>query len=461
MTGEVLRVFRIDVPLLDRMAAGGGGGEALRLLGDAEYARRLLLLRALLDRAREHGGGVAAEVAGLFEVLARARRADPGVTRRVLTHPSVGSRLVATWQELAKPGPALPLAEVAAAVAVAAGVPAEVTLAGRGPGAVLPGVGAAVLADAAPGTRVRLRAGALESEGGTSVRVPGGGPCEALPQAGAGGRWWPLRVVWPESARGGGRAADVPGVVLDDVDPVAAPGVPRMRLGTGEVRAWRDGAAGAMRLLRARHPGYAGEVAVGLRALVPLPADDATHRSSSAAERFGAVVMTRPASHQWFAETLVHETQHSKLVAVLHLIDLVEPGASRGPLLYAPWRDDPRPPAALLHGTYAFLSVARFWAVEAASASDPGRRYDAQVRCARWREAAAEAAGTLLAHGDVLTGTGRRFVTVMDAELAELRRVPLSVAAVREARREAEEHRRLWRSRHAEHTDEQAHSRTM
>ncbi|GAA3208386.1 hypothetical protein GCM10020256_04820 [Streptomyces thermocoprophilus] len=49
----------------------------------------------------------------------------------------------------------------------------------------------------------------------------------------------------------------------------------------------------------------------------------------------------------------------------------------------------------------------------------------------------------------------------MDAELAELRRVPLSVAAVREARREAEEHRRLWRSRHAEHTDEQAHSRTM
>ncbi|GAA3208382.1 hypothetical protein GCM10020256_04800 [Streptomyces thermocoprophilus] len=187
MTGEVLRVFRIDVPLLDRMAAGGGGGEALRLLGDAEYARRLLLLRALLDRAREHGGGVAAEVAGLFEVLARARRADPGVTRRVLTHPSVGSRLVATWQELAKPGPALPLAEVAAAVAVAAGVPAEVTLAGRGPGAVLPGVGAAVLADAAPGTRVRLRAGALESEGGTSVRVPGGGPCEALPQAGRGG----------------------------------------------------------------------------------------------------------------------------------------------------------------------------------------------------------------------------------------------------------------------------------
>ncbi|GAA3208384.1 hypothetical protein GCM10020256_04810 [Streptomyces thermocoprophilus] len=60
----------------------------------------------------------------------------------------------------------------------------------------------------------------------------------------------------------------------------------------------------------------------------------------------------------------------------------------------------------MLHGTYAFLSVARFWAVEAASASDPGRRYDAQVRCARWREAAAEAAGTLLAHGDVLTGTG-------------------------------------------------------
>ncbi|MFH8933560.1 aKG-HExxH-type peptide beta-hydroxylase [Streptomyces griseosporeus] len=539
-----LRAFRLDVSLLEALARGGGGAGALRLLADAEYGRRLLLLRAVLDRARERGGAVAAEVAGLFAVLAQARRAAPEATRRVLTHPSVGPRLVATWQALGDPDPgpvaALPLAEVTASAALAAGLPAEVTLTAQGPGAVLPGLGAAVLPDTPPGSPVRLRAGVLEAEGGGSVRVWGVGAggrtppgAEARGEAAAGAearggaaaspgtrgeaaagpdaqakapagaevaqiraadiaqaqteaavgaeaqlrttsaraqgwasvgadlqgegeaRWWALRVVWAPRGGGGppgglggpdgaGRSASA--VLLDDVDPVAAAGAPRVRLGDGEVRAWQAGAAAALRLLRMRHPGYAGEVAAGLRALVPLPADPGAHRSGSAAERFGGVTLTRPASPLTFAETLVHETQHSKLVAVMHLVDLLDTDAGEQPLLYAPWRDDPRPPAGLLHGTYAFLSVARFWSVEAGAARDPERRYDAQVRCARWREAAAEAAGTLLAHADVLTGTGRRFVTVMDAALTGLRRVPLPAAAVREARRQAEEHRTRWRA---------------
>ncbi|MFF9623359.1 aKG-HExxH-type peptide beta-hydroxylase [Streptomyces griseosporeus] len=452
-----LRAFRIDAPLLEALAGGGGGAGAVRLLADAEYGRRLLLLRAVLDRAREHGGAVAAEVAELFAVLARARRVAPEATRRVLTHPSVGPRLVATWQTLAGPGPAaaLPLSEVTAAVALASGLPDEVNLTAQGPGAVLPGVGAAVLPDATPGSPVRLRDGVLAAEGGGSVPVrrlgagpPGGAGADAPARAHAPGEgetgWWALRVLWAPGD--GGPAAG--GVVLDDVDPVAAPGVPRVRLGCGEVRAWQAAAAVALRVLRVRHPGYAGEVAAGLRALVPLPGDAGAHRSGSAAERFGGVTLTRPTGPLAFAETLVHEMQHSKLVALMHLVDLLDTGPGPQPLLYAPWRDDPRPPAGLLHGTYAFLSVARFWSVEAGAAAGPERRYDAQVRCARWREAAAETAGTLLAHGDVLTPTGRRFVTAMDAALAGLRRIPLPAPAVREARRQAEEHRTRWRARH-------------
>ncbi|MFF9275770.1 aKG-HExxH-type peptide beta-hydroxylase [Streptomyces griseosporeus] len=479
-----LRSFRLDVSLLEALARGGGGAGALRLLADAEYGRRLLLLRAVLDRARERGGAVAAEVAGLYAVLAQARRAAPEATRRVLAHPSVGPRLVAAWQALGDPDPgpvaSLPLAEVTASAALAAGLPAEVTLTAQGPGAVLPGLGAAVLPDAPPGSPVRLRGGVLEAEGGGSVPVRGVGPgsrtppgaqaqaaattgaaaqeraCAGADVQGEEARWWALRVAWaPADGSGpadglggpGGAGRSVSAILLDDVDPVAAAGAPRVRLGAGEVRAWQAGAAAALRLLRVRHPGYAGEVAAGLRALVPLPADADAHRSGSAAERFGGVTLTRPASPLTFAETLVHETQHSKLVAVMHLVDLLDSGAGEQPLLYAPWRDDPRPPAGLLHGTYAFLSVARFWSVEAGAARDPERRYDAQVRCARWREAAAEGAGTLLAHADVLTGTGRRFVTVMDAALAGLRRVPLPAAAVREARRQAEEHRTRWRAR--------------
>ncbi|MFE2262402.1 aKG-HExxH-type peptide beta-hydroxylase [Streptomyces griseosporeus] len=487
-----LRAFRLDVSLLEALAGGGGGAGALRLLADAEYGRRLLLLRAVLDRARERGGAVAAEVAGLFAVLAQARRAAPEATRRVLAHPSVGPRLVTTWQALGDPDPgpvaALPLAEVTASAALAAGLPAEVTLTAQGPGAVLPGLGAAVLPDAPPGSPVRLRGGVLEAEDGGSVpvwgvgagsRTPSGAQVRAEATTGAaaqvwaaeaqerasagadvqgegGARWWALRVVWAPGDGGGpaeglggpdGAGRSVSAILLDDVDPVAAAGAPRVRLGAGEVRAWQAEAAAALRLLRVRHPGYAGEVAAGLRALVPLPAGAGAHRSGSAAERFGGVTLTRPASPLTFAETLVHETQHSKLVAVMHLVDLLDADAGEQPLLYAPWRDDPRPPAGLLHGTYAFLSVARFWSVEARAARDPERRYDAQVRCARWREAASEAAGTLLAHADVLTGTGRRFVIVMDAALAGLRRVPLPAAAVREARRQAEEHRTRWRTR--------------
>ncbi|MCH0565702.1 MULTISPECIES: HEXXH motif-containing putative peptide modification protein [unclassified Streptomyces] len=442
-----LRAFRIGAPLLDALARGGGGAGAVLLLADAEYGRRLLLLRAVLDRAREHGGAVAAGASGLFEVLAGARRTAPDATRRVLGHPSVGPRLVMSWRALAQPGPvaSLPLSDVAAAAAVATGQHAEVTLTASGPGAVLPGVGAAVLPGAARGSALLLRDGVLETEGGTRLRVAGpgtrseGGTPVRTPGA-EGARWWPPPRV--EGTR----------AVLDDVDPVAAAGAPRVRLNGDEVRAWRSGTTGALRLLRARHPGHAAEVVAGLRALVPLPAAGGdVHRSGSAAEMFGGVALTLPASAAALAETLVHEVQHSKLVAVMHLVDLLDPAphAQRQRLLYAPWRDDPRPLSGLLHGTYAFLSVARFWFVEAQAARTAPERHRAQVRCARWREAAAEAAATLLAHEDGLTHTGHRFVAVMHAALAELSEVPLPAAAVREARRHAEGHRVRWMARNA------------
>ncbi|MBN0042724.1 radical SAM protein [Streptomyces actuosus] len=441
-----LRPFRIGGPLLDALARGGGGAGAVLLLADAEYGRRLLLLRAVLDRAREHGGAVAAGAAGLFGVLAEARRTAPDATRRVLGHPSVGPRLVMSWRALAEPGPvaSLPLSDVAAAVAVAAGQDAEVTLTASGPGAVLPGVGTAVLPGATRGSAVVLRGGVLETEGGARLRVTAPGPrCEGGAPVGApdaeGARWWSLRGV--EGTR----------AVLDDVDPVAAAGAKRTRLACEEVRAWRSGTAGALWLLRARHPVHAAEVAAGLRALVPLAAaGGSVHRSGSAAEMFGGVALTLPASAPAFAETLVHELQHSKLVAVMHLVDLLDTAPqAQQQRLYAPWRDDPRPLSGLLHGTYAFLSVARFWFVEAQSARTAPERHRAQVWCARWREAAAEAAATLLAHEDGLTHTGHRFVAVMHAALAELRGVPLPAAAVREARRYAEGHRVRWMARNA------------
>ncbi|MFQ6147806.1 HEXXH motif domain-containing protein [Streptomyces seoulensis] len=423
--------YRLSAPVFQALARGGGGAPAVRLLADAEYGRRLLLLRAVLDRAREHGGSTETRVRHLFGVLSEARRTAPAATRRVLAHPSVGPRLVTTWRALEQPGPdsALPLAAVAAAAAAAAGLDTPVAFHTTGPGAVLPAVGTAPLPGAGRGGAVRLRGRRLEYGDGARAWLP---PPAELPRERPG--WWPLRAV----AAGG--------VVLDDADP--ADGTAPARLSAAELRSWRTQTALALRLLRTRHAGYAAELAAGLRALTPVAKDDGdrAHHSGSSAEMFGGVALSRPACARSLAETLVHEMQHSKLLAVTHLVDLLDPAApDDAPLHYAPWREDPRPLSGLLHGTYAFLSVARFWAAEAAAEPGSEERYRAQVRCARWRGAAAEGAGTILTDGaDRLTPTGRRFVTGMAHALAELTGTPLPASAVREARRQAEEHRGRW-----------------
>ncbi|MFS4104809.1 aKG-HExxH-type peptide beta-hydroxylase [Streptomyces sp. PD-S100-1] len=429
-----LRPYRLSDPVFEALARGGGGAPAVRLLADAEYGRRLLLLRAVLDRAREHGGATQAEVRHLFGVLAEARRTAPAATRRVLAHPSTGPRLVTTWRALERPGQgaALPLASVAAAAALAAGLDLPVAFRATGRGAVLPGLGTVPLPGTGPDGVVRLRGRDLEYGDGTRFRLP---PPAELYRERPG--WWPLRPV------------AAPGVVLDDADTTDGPAP--ARLSAAEVRSWRTGAAFALRLLRARHAGHAGELAAGLRSLMPVPVDDGdgAHHSGSSAEMFGGVALSRPVCARAFAETLVHEMQHSKLLAVTHLVDLLTPAGPDEPprLHYAPWRDDPRPLPGLLHGTYAFLSVARFWAVEAAAERDPEERYRAQVRCARWRGAAARAADVILTDGaDRLTPTGRRFVTAMAHALADLNATPLPASAVREADRQAADHRERYRA---------------
>ncbi|EFL35440.1 radical SAM domain-containing protein [Streptomyces viridochromogenes DSM 40736] len=438
--------FRLDGRRLAALARGGGGAAAVRLLGDSEYSRRLLLLRAVLDRAGECGGDSQTAVNRLFGVLSDARRTAPDVTRRILGHPSVGPRLVTTWRALDTSAPAtadpLPLAEVAAASALATGLDTSIGLTAVRPGAVLPGLGAARLPDTAPGTALLLRGNRAGSvlETGTGLRVdlP---PMTALRAEHAD--WWPLRSATAEP-----QAC----LLIDDVDQAVATGAERpYRLPADELRTWRSMAAAAMRLLRARHAEYAAELDAGLRTLTPVPlAEGARARhSASAAEMFGGVTLSRPAHARDLAETLVHEMQHSKLAAVMHLVDLLaEPGATEpGARYYAPWRDDPRPLYGLLHGTYAFLAVARFWSREAAVVSDPAQRHRAYVRCARWREAASETNEAMLADGSELTDTGRRFVATMGGSLAELCAVPLPRSAVREARRQAEAHRARWTER--------------
>jgi len=96
----------------------------------------------------------------------------------------------------------------------------------------------------------------------------------------------------------------------------------------------------------------------------------------------------------------VHEFQHTKLGAVLDLIDLVDPNTSDR--LTVGWRPDPRPIEAALQGAYAHLAIADIW--RRRSERDPALR----PRYTMYRDWTAEAIAALRA-GDWLTPPGRHF----------------------------------------------------
>jgi HEXXH motif-containing protein len=201
---------------------------------------------------------------------------------------------------------------------------------------------------------------------------------------------------------------------------------------------WRDAVGAAWRLLVRNHPAMASEVADVVSVLTPMPAARAGTRSATSADAYGCVFLSPMPDAEALAVTLVHEAQHSELAALTDLFALVEPG--REALFYAPWREDPRPPAGLLHGVYAHLGVAGFWRTR------PGPV--AQAEYARWRSAALTAADRLLGSGK-LTPTGTRFVAETAAVLRAWCAEPLPEAAVAKAAAEATAHLARWQATHS------------
>ncbi|MGC5363784.1 aKG-HExxH-type peptide beta-hydroxylase [Streptomyces sp. DT24] len=184
-------------------------------------------------------------------------------------------------------------------------------------------------------------------------------------------------------------------------------------LDTESLRRWERALAGAWRVLVERHPWHADAVAAGLSTLVPLlPKADGTAVSSVVRRGYGAVGVSLPPDPQRLALALVHEFLHIQLGALLDLVPLHGPDS--GERYEAPWRTDPRPAGALLQGTYAHLGVSDFWRVERArdaGADRPGglTRAYAEGQYGHWRDRTLEAAGTLLASGE-LTYAGSEFI---------------------------------------------------
>ncbi|WP_248782421.1 aKG-HExxH-type peptide beta-hydroxylase [Saccharothrix syringae] len=401
-----------------------------------QYSVRRLRLRAFLAVA----SGVAARLGPFADLdrawtlLAEAEQRAPEVVEDVLMSHSAGVWLSrALRQVLGTPTDATPLWSevgwfnaVVAAAAVRAGLRCEVAVPVVHGAVTLPTVGTCLLPHRFPVGHATLRT----TPAGVELDVAGR----------------PVPVRWEPVPRQRGTARGrVIEVVLDDLEPYREFGapVPPRPLDPAERDEWHKLLGEAWDLLTTRHPGPAEELSAGLAAVVPLDSRRDVFAASSAAA-FGAVAMSPKRSATEFGEALVHELQHSKVNALLDLVELHDGGDA--PVHYAPWRDDPRPVEALLHGVYAFVSVVEFWHAQRDVLPPSLARRGEFNLCHRARQVGSALDG--MSRLTSLTDLGREFVAAVAARLAvcdAVARTP-EVAAAVEAM--TADHAVTWRLRH-------------
>ncbi|MFH9262641.1 aKG-HExxH-type peptide beta-hydroxylase [Streptomyces sp. NPDC017546] len=452
----------------DELASGGGSVEAVGFLAEGERSRRLVLLRELLCRLEERPALLGPVDLGVtWRAVERAEARRPGCVEELLVSPQVGSWLAHTLRRLhgTAAGPPLwvdagHLAGVALVAALRSGTATELVVPAREGAVALPTLGLARL----PGipllgfqpVHARVREGELllaptgRGSGATALTVR---PLTAPPSA----LWWPTHRL---PVRPGG-----PEVALDDTDPYRDLGhpIPPRRLTPRELGTWRSLFAEAVALLAPgsvsgpRSPGTGpGTVRPEeIRRIVPWPGPSGpgpvAGLSASTADAFGSMVVARPPDGAALAETMVHEFQHSKLGALLHLFAMLDD--DREEEHYAPWRPDPRHLPGLLHGAYAFVGVAGFWRDRIGDrAADPLDL--APFRFALRRIQTRTVLRTLATRA-ALTGPGRRLVAGLTRTVDGWLREPVDGRAVARARAAATGHRVEWRLRNLRCADEE------
>jgi uncharacterized protein len=424
---------------LTALARGGGDKDAIDQLVVAQRSKHLILLSKVAELARrgDHPDD-ALGVAG-WQLLAHVQQRDPAAAAEVMAYPSVGAwalHVIRSGTAPAADAPAdtaspasapLPgvrpsgLAAIAAAAAIRAGLDAEIEVPVLCAGVLLPSLGTA---EAVGATAVVAAKEAEIRSADLRVRMRPGEP-----------GWRELRRATAGSLS----------VLVDDLDPFRMPtpdGGPAGRLTPSQLAELRDTLRAAWPVLSAAS---AAQIAAIVRVIVPYrpPESGDFSISVSSPQVFGTVAMSRQPDKYLCAETLVHETQHLKLCALLDLVTLTLP--DDGKRYYAPWRPDPRPVSGLLQGAYAFLGVSGFWREQRQSAPEPEVRQRAHADFARWCEGAATVAATLLRSGR-LTSAGETFVATMAEVLDEWRREPVPGDALAVARRKSERHLARWQA---------------
>ncbi|MER6331189.1 HEXXH motif domain-containing protein [Streptomyces sp. NPDC001034] len=451
-TGEHPPYHRLSAAGLSDLARGEGDGAVMAELLRAERSRRLLLLRALRNGASpdDTGPDGTDAFAQGWDLLERAQRHAPEVCEDLLMSPNTGM-----WVSLAvrrirgrvyEDAPHWVvmghLAALAAAAAARAGLEFEITVPVRRGLVPLPTLGCAVLADPEPwGTaRVTGRDGRVRVTGaGGVVEVPTDPDRRARD-------WIPVRRT---TLGTGGRTKSL---VLEDLDPYRTfpqPSDPSP-LAPEEAAYWESTLAEAWEVLFRDDPANAEAMRQGLMSVAPTPARERFRpHSSTAGDAFGGVSASRPDDVAQLAATLVHEFQHTKLGGLMHLGPLTEATTdpeAPGTLLYAPWRDDPRPLGGLLQGIYAFLGVTRFWRAHRHTA-DPAHAPLAHFEFALWRTQVWATLNAVRGH-ERLTPLGRYVVECLTERCAAWMTDEVPVTPLRLAEEAAADHHARWRAHH-------------
>ncbi|MEV6007777.1 HEXXH motif-containing putative peptide modification protein [Streptomyces sp. NPDC051976] len=464
--------------LLREMGRTGSGPRVLEMLVADQRRRRLLVLRALLDavRAAPAGtlpAGTAEGVLRDWKLLEEAEQADPAAARRIVHYAHTGPWAERCLRALTVTGQAhraaagLPyLAALGAAAAARAGLRFSTDVPVRNGELTLPTLGhyRPPAGMGYPGTvsRVQVKGDgnllwlhldgrAVDHARDHASRRPDV-PHAVEVRRGPDGVWRSAAPGWrPLQAL---RTEDGQTVLIDDADPyrdeerhsnpyglVAADTVDAVAR-TQWHTAWRD----AQPWLRLGDGTRAQEAAALLDCFVPLAGLPTAHCSATRREAFGALLSTTPHSGLELAGTVVHELQHTKLLAlseatVLHTAD-------NTPAYWAPWRPDPRPFDGLFQGAYAHLALADFYLKVALTDTVPARRDTAWADHCRCRQQV-EAALPALLGSNRLTPQGRTLVKEMAAHHTRLKENSPPDGHLARAAAYVETSRVIWRRQRA------------
>ncbi|WP_431989039.1 aKG-HExxH-type peptide beta-hydroxylase [Streptomyces albogriseolus] len=432
---------------------GGGDGDAIDELLSAEHSRRLLLLRALLDRggARTHGPeDTPLSLHAAWELLERVQAVAPDVVDRVLMAPGTGTWVSSSLRRLKRDaddevrvGETLGhLSSLAAAAAAAAGIAFTLWVPVIERFVVLPSLGCAILpaCQASAALRVTGDGVRLRIAGPDGDVVVGPGWESRTPN------WLPTRTL----ALGPGGAGG--SLTLEEHDPFRsfATVVAPRSLSQQEAETWQRVLREAWDVLLRDEPAETEAMRRGLLSLTPAPKGERFRPySSSSTEAFGGINASLPDDGLELAATLVHEFQHIKLGALMHVRPVLRPpdrSVGRPELFHAPWRDDPRPLEGLVQGVYAFFGVTRFWHAHRRD-PDTARASLAHFEFALWRDAVSSTLDTVRGH-DRLTSLGHRLLGSLTRVCAEWLAEAVPHEELRLAREAADSHRARWREHH-------------